>query len=544
MKIKIISITVIVLGLLLFNSCEKDFEEINTNPLGFTSASTGSLFNSVVQSLIPSGEEEMYVVNEIIYKETQQGALTRSAWGNFSLGTEAMWTSYYGVIGEVRELEKRFAEMPPSAELNNMKAMLKILVAFKTFKLTDVFGDIPFFHAGYGYSDLEALHPAFDEQRDIYIYLLEDLKWADENISDTAVSEEPFRSFSAFDKLFLGDIIQWQKLANSMRLRYALRMSDAEPALAGETIKDVLENERPVFRGYDFLTAYLESGCLWPNLAGFDYYSTSWAFREQKNLRLGSNIWHQMSVHDSLDGSGIFDPRAFIFFETNYEGEWVAYPQLPETSTPPSGGTPYADHRDTKDAPENYYLKGADNIYSPFNYFLVRGGQMVPIILMTGAEVHYIKSEIYFKGIGVTADPSRAEDEYINGILASAEWWKLNANAFQLPNSDALFPDYNPIPPGLNGATVQYHFGWWNATNDEEKLKFLYTQRWLDAFWQPLEAYALARRTGLTPREGDPINHFRMPYPQSEAELNPENCSAAIARQGGDSPVSKIWWIP
>ncbi|MEZ5082081.1 MAG: SusD/RagB family nutrient-binding outer membrane lipoprotein [Bacteroidales bacterium] len=408
---------IIILGTFFLFACTKDFEEINTNPLGFTTASTGSLFNGVIESLVPSGEEQMYVVNEIIYKQTQQGALTRSAWGNYSLGTEAMWTSYYGVLGEIRELEKRFSELPPSAELDNMKAMLKILTAYKTFKLTDVFGDIPFFDAGYGYTDLDALHPEFDSQRDIYLYLLNDLKWADENISDTAVSEEPYRTFSSFDKLFFGDIHQWQKLANSMRLRYALRMSEAEPEQAGEIILDVIENDRPVFQGYDFLTSYLESGCMWPNLVGFDFYSTSWAFREQKNLRLGSTIWKQFSVHDSLDGSGIFDPRAFIFFEPNYDGNWVAYPQLPETNTPPSGGTPYADHRDSKDSPENYYLKGVDNIYSPYNYFLVRGGQMVPIILMTGAEVHFIKSECYFRGIGVAADPTLAETEYLNGIF-------------------------------------------------------------------------------------------------------------------------------
>ncbi len=544
MKTKIISFTVIILGFVFFNSCKKDFEEINTNPLGFTTASTGSLFNGVVQSLIPSGDENMYVVNEVIYKQTQQGALTRSAWGNFSLGTEAMWSSHFGAIGEIRELENRFADMDPSAELDNMKAMLKILLAYKTFKLTDIFGDIPLSEAGFGYADLEAVHPEFDLQKDIYINLLDDLKWADENISDTAVFDEPYRSFSAFDKLFFGDINQWQKLANSMRLRYALRMSEVEPEIAGEVISEVLENDRPVFQGYDFLTPILESGCIWPNLTGFSYYGTSWAFREQKNLRLGSNIWNQLSLHDSLDGSGIFDPRAYIFFEPNNEGNWAVYPQLPETATPSSGGTPYGDHRDSKDSPDNFYLKGADNIYSPFNYFLLRGGQMVPIILMTGAEVHYIKSEIYLKGIGVAADPTMAETEYLNGILASVEWWLINSNAFQLPNSELNFPDYNPIPPGLNGSTVQMHFGWWNATNEEEKLKFLYTQRWLDSFWQPLEAYALARRTGLTPREGDPINHFRMPYPQSEAELNPDNCNAAIARQGGDSPETKIWWIP
>jgi hypothetical protein len=53
----------------------------------------------------------------------------------------------------IRELERRFEAATPSPELNNMKAMLKILLAYKTFKVTDLFGDIPFSEAGYGYPD-------------------------------------------------------------------------------------------------------------------------------------------------------------------------------------------------------------------------------------------------------------------------------------------------------------------------------------------------------------------------------------------------------
>ena len=87
-------------------------------------------------------------------------------------------------------------------------------------------------------------------------------------------------------------------------------------------------------------------------------------------------------------------------------------------------------------------------------------------------------------------------------------------------------------------------FGSWNATSEEEKLQFIYTQWWLDAFRQPWEAYALARRTGMTPREGDPITHYRLPYPPSEVEYNSANWADAIANQGGDTPDFKIWWIP
>ena len=59
----IISISII---LLLSWSCTKDFEEINTNPHGFTTASTGSLFNGVIQSLVQPGNVNMYINNEVL----------------------------------------------------------------------------------------------------------------------------------------------------------------------------------------------------------------------------------------------------------------------------------------------------------------------------------------------------------------------------------------------------------------------------------------------------------------------------------------------
>jgi len=536
-----IAMVALVLGV-SFESCEKDFDEINTDPHGFTTASDGSLFNGLIQSMAPTWDEQFYIYNEILYKQTQLAALTKEAWGNYTLGTESMWSNYYHALPSVRELDDRFSKMTPSGEVNNMKAMLKIVLAFKTFKMTDVFGDMPFTYAGYGFQDLEYLRPVYDSQESIYKYLLEELQWCDDSIDVAAVSEEPFPTFSAFDPLFKGDMLKWQKFANSLRLRYALRMSEKEPELGGMIIKQIVEEERPILFGYDFNTYVGESACLWPSEMGFKNESLNWSFREHKNLRMGSNIWHQLSSHDSADGSGIFDPRAYIFFETNNAGEWAAFPQLPEPNTPAEGGIPYDTHRDQAGA---YQIKGESCIYSPFNYFLIRDEDFMPIPLITGAEVHFILAEAYFRGIGLPADPDQADVEYMNGINTSVEWWMGVAGNSKLPLSGLSFPDMINIPPSLGPVTVLNVFGSWNASSDEEKLRFIYTQRWLDAFRQPLEAYAIARRTGMTPREGDPISHFRLPYPPSEVEYNSENWSDAIIKQGGgDTPEFKLWWIP
>lgn len=533
----------------LFNySCTKDFEELNEEWALPTQTGIGPLFNGLVNSLVLGGNEQFYVSNEVLYKQTQQAALTREAWGNLSIGTEDIWSNYYRALVHARQIDIEIAKMESDPNIvldeptkNNIMAMVKTLMAYKTFKVTDLFGDMPFSDAGYGFQSLEYLRPKFDTQEEIYKNLLNELKWVDDNIVDSANTSLVFKGFVVYDNLLFGDLEMWRKMANSLRLRHAMRMADKDIEFAGPIIQDIIENERPVIDGYDFITQKLESVSLFPFENNFTNGSVNWSFREHNNLRMGSNVWHQIAEHDSIDGSGIFDPRGYMFFEPDYDNEWKAFPQLPEINTPTSGGTPYASHRDS---PGNFGLKGQDCIYSPFNYFLIRDEDVVPIILITGAEVHFIKAEAYFRGIGVPLDQNKADEEYMNGITASIEWWNIVMENSFLPTSGLQFPDMNPIPGNLNVASVLNHFGSWMAEDDEQKLEFIYTQRWLDAFRQPWEAYALARRTGKTPREGDPIGHYRLPYPPSEAEYNSENYMDALNRQGGETSDVKIWWIP
>jgi hypothetical protein len=541
MKHIITYISILFFAGIIISSCTKDFEEIDHNTLGFTSATDGSLFNGILKSLVPGGNELFYLNNEFIVGEAQLEVLTTSAWGNYTIGTDDVWNNYYLSLANIRELEYRFDEQGSSPELNNMKAMLKIVKALKTFKVTDIFGDMPYSQAGRGFQSLELLRPAYDSQEEIYISLLEDLKWCDENIADTAVTNEPFLTFKAFDTWFNGELLDWQKLANSLRLRYAMRMSNKNPELAAEIISEIIENERPVFLGYDFITPIGEAACIWPSRIGFQNNAPDWAMREHKNLRMGSNMWKQLSYHDSTDGSGIFDPRAFLFFETNNSKEWVAYPQIPGSQAEAPGGIPFATHRDS---PAGFDIKGDDNVYSTRNYFAHRDANNFPIPIITGAEVHYILAEAYMRGIGVAQDLAQADIEYMNGINSSVEFWMDVADNSYLPESGIKWSDKFSIPSGVNVASVIGAFGSWNAPTDEDRLRFLYTQRWIDAFMQPQEAWALARRTGMTPREGDPVSIFRFPYPVSEQEYNTENWQNAKAAQGGDDFEDKIWWIP
>jgi len=514
----------ITTSLLFAPSCEKDFEKINQNPFYPTQTDIGPLFNSVIASLRLGWNEQFYLHNETLYPITQQAALTAETFQNITIGTEEVWQQYYSALANIRELERRFdAWEGDPRELNIVRSQLKIVLAYKTFHVTDLFGDMPFFDAGKGFQGLDYLEPEFDSQESIYKSLLEELKWAGDHVRDTS-STISFVRFGDFDNLFDDDLWLWQKFANSLRLRHALRMVEKDPAFAHPIIAEIIGNDLP-------LIAEGEDVCMHPAQQEWVRESSHWSFREHKKLRMGSTIWRQLSEHDSTDGSGIFDPRARIFFETNNADEWAAYPQMPDANTPAEGGDPYNGLRDN-----NYAYKGTTNLFSPFNYYLIRDEDYVPEILMTAAEVHFLKAEIFLRGLGVPADESLAEAEYTLGVVSSLQFWQ---NVF------VNTPIWVHAPPVLSEGdmfAIANHERISIFTN-ANKLELIYAQRWLDAFRQPWEAWSLLRRTGATPREGAIPEYYRFSYPPSEAENNPQNYHDQVARMGADTPSVKVWWM-
>lgn len=527
-------------SLLITASCKKDFETINQDPNGFTTASDGSLFNAAVKSLQSGWNEQLYVNISVLYKNTQQTSLSQVRWNNYSLGTEDIWSNYYTTLPNLRELETRFSAMDTSLHtVKNMMAMEKTLLAFKTFKVTDLFGDIPFTQAGYGFQNTNSLHPAFNTQQDIYISLLTDLEWAANNIDPAADNTEPFLTFKKFDNLFFGDLKKWRKFANSLRLRYAMRMVNKEPVLSGQIIKDIIENNRPCFGVNDFGQLnddpYTESAALYPYQLGYRNESKGWAFNQSKDARLGTTFWNLIAKNDSSDGSGIYDPRAFYFFDTNNNNKWVPYPNVPPAGLPPDGGIPYEYQRDVA-----YNVKGTACLYSPVNYYLTRDMDYQPDILMTGAEVLFIRAEAYMRGIGVAKDVGLASTAFLDGIQYSLNFWQHIMDNSKLPPGTPFSTNVT-VPPGLGFISIQNNLDFFSG-DEEVQIREIYAQRWIDQFRQPQEAFALARRTFKTPSESGPITIYRFPIPPTEVTYNVANWQTSYGNNG-DNLTQKVWWM-
>ena len=559
MKRNIIIISTIAL---LATACTKGFEEMNKDPFSPPGTTIEALFNGVVSSLQQSMNEQFYLQNEIWYPETELGALTSESWGNYQIGTSNVWSDYYLMLSNIRELERRFddygEEQGDTAVCDKVRAQLNIMKAYQTFKVTDIFGDMPYTQAGRIWEDASSqatMKPEWDTQESIYKSLLKELEWSrDLLFADsltTASGNEYYRL--PYDVLLSNDYTLWAEFANSLILRHGLRMYDKDPEFATPLLVDA----------YNFIYNKLNTSgsvmggaiALWPSALGTNW-DINWSFREHKHLRMGETVWSCLSSTDDMDGSGIYDYRTFLFFDTSHkndsfpDGAWRPYPQIRTAETPTEGGSPYAQSRDGA-----YTFKGPSCLYSPFNYYLTRDEKYMPQILVTYADVLFMKAEIGARGIGgISLSGMELDQMLFQGIYQSCLFWA------HIPQNTSrwtyFYPQYTSYAGNLDiwafgykmASNVMNYGVWMNPDNDDSQefyLKMIYQQRWLNLFRQPWEAWALARRTMATPTTTNhaKLTSFRMEYPQKEIEYNYENYTKQLARMPhGDTRQTRVWW--
>lgn len=517
--------------LAIFSACTKNFEKINTPPTDATAATTPELFNLIISSLPLTGGEQS-VFNSWIYPITQQAIVTSGAYP-YDNAKSAAWSNFYQTLANYRLIESRIADSANSSRMNNLYAMLKTVMAYKAYKTTNYYGDMPLSKAGFApLNGAQGYKVAYDSQAEVYASILTDLKWAIDNFTTSADQY----SVGAYETLFKGDISMWKKFANSLRLEVAVTMYDKNSTLAGPQIVEALG--KPLLADGDNIG-------LWPaNIAGLQFDWRQWSFSANCYLRMGTTMWNLMSNNDKVDGSGIFDPRCKLFYEPNNAGKWVAYPQNPPSNTPAEGGAPYATTRFT-----DWATKGAGCIYSPFNLYFEQDLNSIPELFLTAAQVHFLKAEIYNRGIGVPANSNMAKTEYEAGIKASVNMW--NKIAFDSPVWKVGKPASATVSNAVITTLLSNPKVAYELTNAANSLKKIYAQEWIDQFRQPWDAWTLQKRTGnKTPMSISNTSYYttnfggknRFVYPDDEQSYNTDNWRAVT--NGSDLNTNKLWIMP
>jgi len=514
-------------------SCTNDFQEINTTHDQPTSTTIPPLVNGVINNLFLGYQEQASVHIDWLYPATQLGGESSISGYLLLSGSSDIWTNYYSSLQNINLIQDKINAATDKQSMNNVQAILYVLRAYKTFKVTDYFGDIPYFKASMTYAgNVADYRPEYDSQQDIYNSMLVDLKWAIDNIATSGITSDgnPYFSLGAEETLFGNDLTKWKKFANSLLLRYSMQMVEKDPATATPYITYAINNNLFIDDGSDV--------GMWPaSLGGYDLASHPWSFGSGGTgfMRISSTMWNL--VADGANTSQIFDPRAFIFADVNAAGEWAPY-VIGSSSQDKTNPYDYSNN-----IPDKHGC-----IFSPFNFYLVRDEHYVPELMMTAAETHFLKAEAYLRGIGVSKNTATANAEYIAGITTSVTMWESiasNTNTVEAPWVTAQPQNYTPdkLIPLLANPKVAF------TADDDANLKKVYAQEWLDNFRQPWLAFNLWRRTNATPVDAAAVedeshsSFYRLPYPQDEAVNNTDNYNKEISKIGTNATNIKVWWM-
>lgn len=428
----------------LATSCES-WLDVNTDPNRSTTAAPEDLFAyaSVCYGANRTGGDNYMPIGFMNQSVATGGSF---GWGYgedrydispYSLGNT--WKVYFSTSSNNLKLAIDLAENADPA-LPNMAAQAKILLAELIYECTMIYGDMPYTQAW----NAEYSYPEFDAQEDILRGLIGDI---DEAIGQIDI-DNPVRIVES-DLFYKGDLSQWIRFANSIKLKIYMTMYDKDPSVADD-IAALLSEDLIASAEDNFLFPFFDS----PENQNikfklFDKYSS------------GKNTWifANKNVFDFMEEKN--DPRIPVYFDEGPEaadGEFKAV----ETATE------------------------ADATTSTISMYLYRAD--APELIFSYSEMLFFMAEIYARGIGVAADLNTAA-LYFEQAVEEAMLF------YEVPRDDIDHFLANELPDisALSAADALYE---------------IHVQHWIDLMDRSLDAWIQSRRSG---DEGNEVPNLQLP---------------------------------
>ncbi|MDO1448571.1 SusD/RagB family nutrient-binding outer membrane lipoprotein [Rhodocytophaga aerolata] len=504
-----------------FVSCDKGFEEMNTNPNAVTEPVIESMFSTNI--LRTSGTDFESHRTNLIYAGAmiQHFASTTTYWsGDKYLFNDQYSGAFYvrAYPDQVKEIEQIIAEVQDNPEQINHYAITRIWRVFIYHRITDLYGDVPYSEAGKGYIN-QVYSPKYDKQSEIYPDMLQELEEAALALDATKAS------FGAADFIYNGDTAKWKKFAYSLMLRLGMRLTKVDPALAESYVKKAIAGG--VMQSNDDLAKV-------PHTDGPEDINRNMVGRQlitqeidAANLKGKANSKLSKTLVDFLKNNN--DPRLPVI-ATLWQGN--ADESKLATSTAPAlqKGLPNGyDATSIRTLIPTWGVTDSLPLYSEPNIHTVASSE-APTILQSYAEVELLLAEAALRGW----ESGSVVDHYNKGVTAAIQ----HMNLYPGVTIDAAATTaYLTAHPFVGGSM-------------EQQMEQIHTQYWVATFLNSYEGYANWRRTGypaLTPtnypgNETGGVIPRRLIYPQSEASVNSTQYNAAVQQQGPDLFLTRVWW--
>lgn len=534
MRIKILKLSSVILaGTVLLASCTKKFDKINTNPASYSQSNFDPNYLLTSAQLGYTGSADFSYDTwraNLIYASTMMQGLSTviGYWAGDKYFLNSGYTAAYwgfgsgsdGTTGDGAYPEQvnpivdlvQFTKNKP--QYKNLYQIGRIMKAMIMERITDLYGDVPYFGAGLGYYTGNYF-PVYDKQKDIYADLLKEVSNATDSLD--VAGDTP-----AGDVYYKGNITQWKKFGNTLLLRIAMRLSKVDAATAQTYVTKVQGKTMAGNADNAFVTGDASGGRPTINRnsqilaggGGQENYYVKWS-QTFINLLKATNDPRQGKVSVT---QLYLDPNSKA---QNGTGNSTAAVQK---------GMPNG-----KDFNTPGFIISSDPSFTSFPDYSSPSSFMIqangPTFILTYAESELLLADAAQRwGIG-----GSAATHYNNGVKAAMTY----------------LGQYNPVIAVPDATADAYLIA--NPYNAANGLQMINTQYWLNAITMLdfYETWCNWRRSGfpvLVPvaypgnNTGSTIPR-RFPYPTAEASTNPVNYKIAHdAVPGGDLLTSRVWW--
>ncbi|MEQ6119448.1 SusD/RagB family nutrient-binding outer membrane lipoprotein [Reichenbachiella sp. MALMAid0571] len=541
-------ILVMALAFLTMSACDDKLSEINTNPFAIDPV------NANVNLLMPSvlGPSAVNYLN--LGLGNMGGAMQHtqlSGWAgghNFYDWGGEDWTGYFNIL-RTNELLIKTANRDGFPFHEGVGLTMR---AFLFGQIADYWGDAPYTYALKGdEGGDEFTYPQYDSQEDVYMSVIDDLKAAAtlfETGNETGID-------SSVDLYFEGDMAAWEKFANSLLIRYYVRISEKSTA-SKAAIEAIVSSGKFISASSEDATLDYtgKSNDIWPlfytDEASSTRYQACKTLIDQMNATNDPRIsvwfapvqvrWEQDLLitgydEDKMRIDGVvsdilrnwsdyrgrteeftrhYNPNDVTFDDSEYVG--IAPGILLSANNTYNGNTVGGQGR------HNIH---ASMLTETFMDGDATTGDMLQSRLVSAAEMHFTLAEMAINGWNV----GDAQTHYETAIMSSLETWGVE-------DEYATFIADVPF-----AGTVEQ----------------IITQKWVASFTSATEAWNDYKRTGfpvMSVGNGATadVPAIRFGYGGDELVNNTTNVNSAISNLeiteysgalGKDSPYSKQWLL-
>ncbi len=374
---------ILLFFILISTSGCKDFFDVNTrsNTLGEKDLELKLLLPDVENYVTAIEFSKAFSMSQL-----QQHTASYFANGvdqHYETSMSGAWRNYYTkVLYSLRKME----DLATAGNAKHYLGVTQILNALSLGMLTDTYGDIPYTEAGMGSLNLD---PNVDNQQQLYSKIQSLL---DQGIANITATDNSGLENILGDIFYNGDLGKWERLAYTLKARYAMHLTKVNGVAAAQDALNYLQN-------------------------GFTSNSDDLQlFYNEKN----KNPWHTAVVLSANTGnlSILFSEQIVNYMNQSIYPTASIDPRLPDYvdnggAATYDGAVNGAEGDDVNGNPANTRFNG-DGYY--FN-------QNSPIVLASYMEALFLKAEAEFLVNGgnttSTGSTTAAYNAYLDGIKAS-----------------------------------------------------------------------------------------------------------------------------